>query len=151
MKWNCRNFIKRKKNEESKRKEQDVFRKNQNGRSTDIYLLWDNVRIQRTKIQDNKKSPWALDRPKRRQKRKGEHRVAVMKLAGGETVEVYRNRKCRVCKAKVFQTVCCRKEKANICQEHCRKCEHYLDFMQRCIYREKTEEPEEENNEKEEK
>lgn len=44
MKWNCRNFIKRKKNEESKRKEQDVFRKNQNGRSTDIYLLWDNVR-----------------------------------------------------------------------------------------------------------
>lgn len=44
MKWNCRNFIKRKKNEESKRKEQDVFRKNPNGRSTDIYLLWDNVR-----------------------------------------------------------------------------------------------------------
>ena len=77
--------------------------------------------------------------------------MAVMKLAGGETVEVYRNRKCRVCKAKVFQTVCCRKEKANICQEHCRKCEHYLDFMQRCIYREKTEAPEEENNEKEEK
>ena len=62
-----------------------------------------------------------------------------MKLAGGKTVEVYRNRKCRVCKAKVFQTVCCR------------KCEHYLDFMQRCIYREKTEEPEEENNQKEEK
>lgn len=77
--------------------------------------------------------------------------MAVMKLAGGKTVEVYRNRKCRVCKSKVFQTVCCRKEKANICQEHCRKCEHYLDFMQRCIYREKTEEPEEENNEKEEK
>ena len=49
--------------------------------------------------------------------------MAVMKLAGGKTVEVYRNRKC----------------------------EHYLDFMQRCIYREKTEEPEEENNEKEEK
>lgn len=41
-----------------------------------------------------------------------------MKLAGGKTVEVYRNRKCR---------------------------------MQRCIYREKTEEQEEENNEKEEK
>ena len=46
-----------------------------------------------------------------------------MKLAGGKTVEVYRNRKCRVCKAKVFQTVCCRKEKANICQNHCRKCD----------------------------
>lgn len=78
--------------------------------------------------------------------------MAVMKLAGGKTVEVYRNRKCRVCKAKVFQTVCCRKEKANICQKHCRKCEHYLNFVQRCIYREKTEETEEEeNNEKEEK
>lgn len=74
--------------------------------------------------------------------------MAVMKLAGGKTVEVYHNRKCRVCKAKVFQTVCCRKEKANICQEHCRKCEHYLDFMQRCIYREKTEEPEEDNKKK---
>lgn len=36
MKWNCRSFIKRKKNEESKRKEQDVFRKSPNGRSTDI-------------------------------------------------------------------------------------------------------------------
>lgn len=40
-----------------------------------------------------------------------------MKLAGGKTVEVYRNRKCRVCKSKVFQTVCCRKEKANICRD----------------------------------
>lgn len=44
MKWNCRNFIKRKKNEESKRKEQAVFRRSPSGRSTDIYLLWDNVR-----------------------------------------------------------------------------------------------------------
>lgn len=60
----------------------------------------------------------------------------MITLAGGKQILDFVNRKCRICGKEMHGSVLCRKEKGNICQEHCGDCKWYIPYLQRCRYRE---------------